>query len=113
MPRRLDATWAEWEPPEGFYRRNPPEPVATIYRRDRNGFKWFRIVRINDWVTLSEAASILKVNPATAWQWSRKGAGLPTRKGRGTLVVRFSDVVKVAEERGIAPTLTKGHFFRG
>jgi hypothetical protein len=110
MPRRLDATWADWEPPPGGYRRNPPEHEATIYRRDRNGFVWYRRVRPKDWVTISEAASILKVNPATAWHWTRQAGRLPKKKRRGVQLVRFSDVVKLAEERGIAQPLTKSIF---
>ena len=108
MPRRRDATWAEWGPPPGGYRRNPPEPETTIYRRDRNGFVWQRRVGLKDWVTISEASYILKVNPVTAWQWTRKGSRLPAKKRRGVQLVRFSDVLKLAEERGIAPALTKG-----
>jgi hypothetical protein len=67
-------------------------------------------VRLKDWVTISEAASMLKVNPVTVWQWTRQVGRLPKKKRRGVQLVRFSDVVKLAEERGIAPPLTKGLF---
>ena len=110
MPRRRDATWAEWGPPPGVYRTNPPEYEVTLQRRDRNGLVWFRRVTLKDWVTVSEAANILGVNPATAWLWTKKGNYLPTKKRRGHQFVRFSHVVKLAEERGTAPPLTKGKF---
>lgn len=111
MPRRLDSTWAEWEPPAGEYRRNPPEYEVTVFRRDRNGIVWHRRVGLKDWVTISEAASILQVNPVTAWQWTRRGGKLPSRRRRRIQLVRFDDVLKLAKERGIAPPLAKGLFF--
>jgi hypothetical protein len=110
MPRRLDATWARWGSPSEEYSKNPPEQEVTLYRRDRNGFVWQRRVTGNDWVTISEAASILKVNPVTAWQWTRKGGRLRVQLRRRLQVVRFSDVLKLAEERGTAPPLAKGLF---
>jgi hypothetical protein len=113
MPRRLDATWAEWGAPPGEFRQNPPKHETTIYRRDRNGFTWLRRVGPKDWVTISEAASILKVNPATAWQWTRQKGRLPVVKRRGVQLVRFSDVLKLAEERGLAPPLPRGPFLTG
>lgn len=110
MPRRLDSTWAEWGAPEGGYLKNPPEPEATLYRRDRNGFVWERRVGLKDWVTVSEAANILRVNPVTAWQWAKTGR-LPAKKRRKLQVVRFGDVVALAMERGSGPALASGIYF--
>ena len=62
------------------------------------------------WVTISEAASILKINPVTAWQWTRQPGRLPVVRRRGIQLVRFSDVLKLAEERGLLPALPKGRF---
>jgi len=66
MPRRRDATWASWDPPKGGFRQNPPVPEFWLYRSDRNGFTWQRHVKGGDWITLSEAANLLEINPATA-----------------------------------------------
>ena len=101
MPRRRDSTWAEWGPPPGEYSQNPPKKdLVTLCRRDRNGFVWFRRVMIDDWVTISEAANILMVDPATAWKWSQEGGPLPVTIRRNLRLVRFRDVLKLAEERG-------------
>ena len=100
MPRRRELTRYEWKLPDGHYYRNPPEPQATIYRTDRNGFVWMRLVDSKDWVTVSDVAGFLGVNPATAWNWVRAGK-LKSRKRRGVIVVRFGDIEQMATERGL------------
>ena len=109
MPRRPESSWAEWGPPPGEYRQNPPQTdQVTLYRRDRNGFVWLRRVMLDDWVTISEAANILKVDPATAWKWSQEGGPLPVTIRKNLRLIRFREVLKLAEERGTAPPPPKG-----
>jgi hypothetical protein len=100
MPRLREATWVSYAAPEGEYWTNPPEPETWLHRRDRNGFVWSRHVRGKDWMTLSEAATYLQINPATAWSWARTGKLKAKRRGR-VRMVRFTDVYDLGAARGI------------
>lgn len=104
MPRLREATWVSYRTPKGEYRTNPPEPETWLYRRDRNGFVWHRHVRAKDLVSLSEAATYLRINPATAWSWAKAGK-LKAKKRGPVRVVRFADVHSLAVEGGIVKEL--------
>ena len=77
-----------------------PEPLeAVILMRDRIGFRYERVVGLEDFLSQREAAQLLSVPVMTVNRWVR-ARKLPSRKRNGFSVVKLRDVLSTAKKQG-------------
>ena len=77
---------------------NRPIAAAVTVLRDRTGFHYERQVGLDDFVTVRDAAQLLRVPPMTVTRWIKKRR-IRSGKKRGVSVIRLRDVLRVAQER--------------
>lgn len=110
MPRREDSLDAFWIDPrlptsdspsdseEASAKMMPCEAVLII--RDKIGFRYERRARLQDFVSEREAAKLLGLPVMTVHRWV-KGGQLHGETKRDYSVIRLSEVLRVANERGL------------
>jgi len=81
-----------------------PIGAAVVVVRDRTGFSYERHVGLDDFVTVRDAAALLRVRTMTIGRWV-KTRSLGSRKQNGVSVIRLRDVLRVAQQRGRVVTL--------
>jgi hypothetical protein len=64
--------------------------------RDRQGFRWERVVGLNDYVSQADAAQLLGVPLMRVNRWVRKGGPLKSKKRRGYSIVLVRDIYELA-----------------
>lgn len=112
MPWRDDYLQAAWVVPEWGLAGVPaheaeepesrPDPIqAVLFLRDRIGFRYERIVELDDYVSQREAAQLLQAPTMTINRWVR-GKRIPSTTRNGFSVVRLRDVLQHAKKEGIA-----------
>lgn len=69
---------------------------AVVEMRDRLGFKYERVVALDDYVSQREAAGILQVPVMTINRWIRNHT-LKGKKKKGYSVVKLRDLLQVAK----------------
>jgi excisionase family DNA binding protein len=77
---------------------NRPIEAAVTVVRDRIGFRYERVVGLDDFVSVREAAQLVGLPVMTLSRWI-KSRRIRSRKRNGFLVLRLRDVFKVATER--------------
>lgn len=81
-------------------RASAPAPkAAIIVMRDRIGFKYERVVGLDDFVSQREAAQLLGLPTMTVNRWVR-ARKLDSKKRNGYVVLRVRDVLAVGQETG-------------
>ncbi|HEY6924140.1 MAG TPA: hypothetical protein VI653_11780 [Steroidobacteraceae bacterium] len=75
-----------------------PIGAAVIVVRDRIGFRYERVVGLDDFVSVREAAQLVGLPVMTLSRWI-KGRRIRSRKRNGFSVLRLRDMLKVATER--------------
>lgn len=77
------------------------EPVeAALSLRDRIGFRYERIVGLDDFVSQREAAQLLGIPKMKVNRWVR-GKRIPTMKKNGYSVIRLRDVLQAAKDQNL------------
>lgn len=69
--------------------------------RDRQGFRWERIVGLNDYVSQADAAQLLGVPLMRVNRWVRPGGPLKSKQRNGYSVIRVRDVYELAVGLGL------------
>ena len=82
-------------PPEGTTRLIGS---AVVVLRDRTGFRYERQVGLDDFVTVRDAAQLLRVPIMTVTRWIKKRR-IRSRKQGGFSVIRLREVLRVAHAR--------------
>lgn len=107
MPWKQGFTEAFWIDPgfglAGWPDQNAPDEdpelrEAVVVKRDRIGFRYERVVQLDDWVSQQEAAQLLGLPVMTVNRWVR-AKKIPSTKRNGFSVVRLGDVLRVGKER--------------
>jgi hypothetical protein len=75
-----------------------PIGAAIIVVRDRIGFRYERVVGLDDFVSVREAAQLVGLPIMTLSRWI-KSRRIRSRKRNGFSVLRLCDVLKAATER--------------
>ena len=75
-----------------------PIGAAVAVLRDRTGFRYERQVGLDDFVTVREAAQLLRVPAMTVTRWIKKRR-MRSGKKNGVLVIRLREVLRVAQDR--------------
>jgi excisionase family DNA binding protein len=78
--------------------------AAIIVIRDRIGFEYEREVGLEDFVSVREAAQLLEVPVMTLTRWV-KSKRIRSSKRKGFVVIRLSEVIRMAKERNLNPKL--------
>ena len=81
-----------------------PIGAAVTVLRDRTGFRYERHVGLDDFVTVREAAQLLRVPAMTVTRWIKKRR-IRSGKKNGVSVIRLSEVLRVAQDRQRPVTL--------
>ena len=68
-----------------------PIGAAVIVVRDRTGFRYERQVGLDDFVTVRDAAQLLRLPVMTVTRWIKKG-GIRSRKQNGFSIIRLREV---------------------
>lgn len=79
----------------------PPRGVI-LAMRDRMGFRYERVVGLDDFISQSDAAELIGVPTMTVNRWITRQRLLKSRKKNGFSVVKVRDVLTVARERGLS-----------
>ncbi len=75
-----------------------PIGAAVVFVRDRTGFRYERQVGLDDFVTVRDAAQLLRVPVMTLTRWIKKRR-IRSRKQNGFSVIRLREVLRVAQDR--------------
>ena len=75
-----------------------PIGAAVMVLRDRTGFRYERQVGLDDFVTVRDAAQLLRVPAMTLTRWIKKRR-IRSGKKNGVSVIRLREVLRVAQER--------------
>ncbi|MGH2373367.1 MAG: helix-turn-helix domain-containing protein [bacterium] len=76
----------------------PPIGAAVTVLRDRTGFRYEREVGLDDFVTVRDAAQLLRVPAMTVTRWI-KNQRIRSSKQHGVSVIRLREVLRVAQDR--------------
>jgi hypothetical protein len=78
----------------------PVNPIgaAVIVLRDRTGFQYERQVGLGDFVSIREAAQLLRVPIMTLTRWVRSEKVKSSRRN-GFVIIRVREVLRLAKER--------------
>lgn len=64
--------------------------------RDRQGFRWERVIGLNDYVSQADAAQLLGVPLMRVNRWVRPGGPLKSKKRHGYSVIQVRDIYELA-----------------
>lgn len=64
--------------------------------RDRQGFRWERVIGLNDYVSQADAAQLLGVPLMRVNRWVQPGGPLKSKKRHGYSVIQVQDIYELA-----------------
>lgn len=101
IPNRIEKPYPTYRNKAGT---REPIGAAVIVIRDRIGFEYEREVGLEDFVSVREAAQLLEMPVMTLTRWV-KSKRMKSSKKKGFVVIRLSEVIRMAKERSLNPRL--------